>query len=97
MRPQLCMAWIWALIQVPSARVDRVPAVQVHTIAPTEGGAQLLLLGHRRLKRTGTVNPRMPKPRFRWFLEPGRHAPRADAHAWCTYPRIPLRVMVRKP
>ena len=32
------------------------PAVQVHTIAPTEGGAQLLLLGHRRLLRTATVS-----------------------------------------
>lgn len=28
---------------------------QVHTIAPTEGGAQLLLLGHRRLLRTATT------------------------------------------
>lgn len=30
--------------------------MQVHTIAPTESGAQLLLLGHRRLKRTSTVS-----------------------------------------
>lgn len=29
--------------------------VQVQNIAPTENGAQLLLFGHRRLKRTSTV------------------------------------------
>ncbi len=29
---------------------------QVHAIAPTDSGAQLLLIGHRRLNRTHTVS-----------------------------------------
>jgi hypothetical protein len=37
---QRCASWLCA---------------QVHTIAPVPGGAQLLLLGHRRLRRLKTV------------------------------------------
>ena len=43
-------------------RMPAVCSLQVHSIAPTEDkkGAQLLLLGHRRLLRSDTVRPCVP-------------------------------------
>ena len=43
------------VLHSPPCQCFRSPCVQVHTIVPTEQGAQLLLLGHRRIEQTGLV------------------------------------------
>ena len=40
----------------PESLYETGTFAQVHTVVPHEQGAQLLLLGHRRLKRTGTLS-----------------------------------------
>ena len=45
-----------SVISVAAGMTEVGSFAQVHHIQPTEGGAMLLLLGHRRLRRTKTVS-----------------------------------------